>query len=380
MLKNVLVLILTLILLLTTQEVVALDLFIGKEVKYLINFLCLLAIFFSFRDIIFFYALDLVFWLLVIIYVFVRFSYFGISESSAVDLYHFLKFYLAFKIVVALISRSNYKNISSAVKWPIFFAFISFILFLVKPDQSFVFEDHSGHTVYATYLSFSSSIYNLPGISFARMNSVFDEPGTFGLFISMVLFLDYYNRRKLDFTFLSIGLLGLSSMSLAYIIYFIGIIIIVSFSKIKLKNFFTIAILFSISILILSFDSSFSEYIIGRFDSILNDSHNRSSGNELALDFLAHSLAGMSDAVFDKRLIPSSGILVLAAYKGVLFVLPFIFMVFWLLLYFPKNKLIFFFLFLIVISTRNNFFTGFMLHLLLFIVVWSYNWPSLREK
>ncbi|RXS43028.1 hypothetical protein EST55_04560 [Idiomarina sp. 29L] len=380
MLKKILLLILSLMLFLTTQEVVLLDIFFSKEVKYLVNFLCLLAILFSVRYIIFIGILDLVFWLLVIVYIYIRFSYFGISKNSAVDLYHFLKFYLAFKVVVALIRQGNYENVSGAIKWSILLAFVSFVLFLIKPENLFVFEDHSGHTVYATYFSFSSSIYNLPGISFARMNSVFDEPGTFGLFISMVLFLDYYNRKKFDFTFLSIGVLGLSSMSLAYIIYFIGIIIIASVSKVRLRNFFIVAILFALFAFLLSFDSSFSEYIVGRFDSILNDSHNRSSGNELALEFLAQSWVGLSDTMFDKRLIPSSGIMVLAAYKGVLFVLPFVFSVLWLLVYFPKNKTIFFFLFLIVIATRNNFFTGFMLHILLFIIIWSYYIPNLRKK
>ena len=97
--------------------------------------------------------------------------------------------------------------------------FISFILYIVSPMILYTFIDHAGHEVKVIYGSMSSSVYRIGAANFARLNFVFDEPGTFGVFISFLVSFIYYMQKRITFSLIIVISAGVVSVSLAYFLF-----------------------------------------------------------------------------------------------------------------------------------------------------------------
>lgn len=210
---------------------------------------------------------------------------------------------------------------------------LSFLGYIINPSTGFSFFDNQGHLLHLVYTSFSSSLYRLDSIQFARMSLIFDEPGTFGLFCTLLSSILFILQQRLSKSGVIVLVVGLSSVSLAFNIYLLLFLTFVifygnslSFSINKMLLYILLLILFA-SFLILPFDiinNDFGGYLLSRFESIFSGNNNRSDGNSLALRLLSESPFGLNEISFEQRVLSSSGILVLSAYKGILYSVSFV--------------------------------------------------------
>lgn len=245
---------------------------------------------------------------------------------------------------------------------------LSFFAYLFSPSTSLSFYDHSGHYIRLVYGSLSSSVNNLSGFSFPRLSLVFDEPGTFGALMSLVLGFLLAGRQVNHKMLIFIFVVGAFSISMSYFIV-VSIILLLYFSAnivplLLRGDLYTVLSLFFVSIILfvlfqLLKDSVLASYVTGRLTDILQGNHNRASGNEMALSYALVNPLGLPSSAYDDRLFPSSGMFVVTAYKGWIFTFAFVFTY---ILFFLKLHLLGYRVRYLVISiivllfTRNNLF------------------------
>lgn len=289
------------------------------------------------------------------------------------------------------ILKEGHINRSSFIVFTIgFCTILSFFLYLSKPLILYEFQDASGHEMKWTYLSFTSSIYRIGSANFARFNLIFDEPGTFGMFLSFFISVVYLIDKKINNIIIILSISGLCSLSLSFYLYLIFFLIIcflpTVLKGIKIKN---IAILTVVLFLLMVFffnniDSSIVEYILGRVSGVFSGAeNNRSSGNAEALSYMISYPEGVSVKSFEDRLFSSSGFLVISAYHGILYSLAFIFI--YLAFFFSiKEKFVYKLplavSILIVILSRNNVFNYSAPILLLTCIVITYGLVKLDRR
>jgi hypothetical protein len=254
------------------------------------------------------------------------------------DLYHLFScssFLLLFLIMIRL--RQNVSSIDRVFKKrAIFIALLlplfSFLLFSIKPLVAYTFADNQGHTIQLTYLSLTSSIYRLQSIQFARMSGIFDEPGTMGMFFTFLSSILYLREGRLSVNGAVVLVAGLASVSLAYIIYVLCLLLYSAihpgrrparFRELIMQVVFTAMFFAALIGAASSGESEFGSYVVSRIESVFENSNNRSSGNTEAISIIAAGPAGISESAFESRELSSSGVVVLGAYKGILYAIAF---------------------------------------------------------
>jgi hypothetical protein len=272
---------------------------------------------------------------------------------------------------------------------------LSAIAFVVMPITLFSFQLESGKLIHVIYLTLSNSIYSYPGITFARVSIFFDEPGTFGLFSSLLISILYAYYKKLNTRIGFLLVCTLFSLSLSFILFvlfFLAWVWIISLrDKASLKGVvsyvevrFLIFLFFSVCIyssLTIFFDNSMfdlTSYLAGRLDSISEGTHNRSEGYEFAKTHIFDEIWGSQEVIFLNREVPGSGLLVMLYYKGWVYISAFITLALGFLWYFKYllgsgwlYHVPLFVALSIGIGTRNNFFnsSGYVLLLVCAIYV-----------
>ena len=271
-----------------------------------------------------------------------------------------------------------------------FCTIVSFVLYLNKPLVLYEFQDASGHEMKLAYMSLTSSIYRIGSANFARLNFIFDEPGTFGMFVSFLISIIYLVEKKVSKIIVVLSISGLCSLSLSFYLYLISFLSVCILpdilKKIKAKN--VLMFLFLIIVFVFVFfknsDSSIVEYISGRISGVFSgNENNRSSGNTEALSYMISYPEGVSVKSFEDRLFSSSGFLVISAYHGILYSLAFVFI--YLAFFFSiKEKFIYKLplavSILIVILSRNNVFNYSAPILLLTCIVITYGLVKLDRR
>jgi hypothetical protein len=218
----------------------------------------------------------------------------------------------------------------SYIKVLFFMIILSFFAYLLSPKILFEFTDHAGHSIKIVYGSFSSSIYNIGSASFARLNAFFDEPGTFGMFISFLVSIMYYVDKKITPTLLIAVFAGIVSVSLSYYLFLMFFLLIVfaphNIVKFNMKSALGLLFIIIIGIILLNSRQEIElvNYIFERFESVSSNNTNRSAGNSDAIFSLLQEPIGTNVKSFDNREFSSSGIFVIAAYHGILYACGFV--------------------------------------------------------
>lgn len=211
----------------------------------------------------------------------------------------------------------------------LFVLLASYIFYIINPITFYSFNDHAGHNIKVVYGSLSSSIYRVGSANFARLNFIFDEPGTFGMFISFLVSFMFYLQKRLTFSLLLVILVGAVSVSLSYILFlFCFFFYLLSKRFLFRPNWQTLLLiiftLFSLGSLFEFKDEQKTiGYVFDRLESIYSNKHNRSEGNSEALSIIISNPEGVSVSDFERRRFSSSGIFVIAAYHGLLYALSF---------------------------------------------------------
>lgn len=307
------------------------------------------------------------------------------DENIENTLKTFLKFFTFIIFIIAIDIRVKYLNYNdNKIRLPsilIYFLLIiivSFVAYIIFPISYYTFIDHSGHVIELVYGSFSSSIYVIGASHFARLSFIFDEPGTFGMFMSFLISVFYYFERKISGFQKLMIIAGIASMSLSFFLFLSILIFMDNFKYLiyqaKLKSFisFTLLISFIILFVINHESNDILKYIYERFFSIFTNSNNRSVGNSAALQAILNNPFGVSVSDFEIRRFSSSGIFVITAYHGIFYCLSFIISLasfFWSI---SSKGNVFPLLIAVTISviTRNNMFnfSGVSLLLLSFLI------------
>lgn len=291
--------------------------------------------------------------------------------SEMIVLGHFF-FTLILLMYVVILHKYNFYLNRSYLRWFLILALafvpVSFFLYLANPFVLFSFYDHSGHYERVIYASLSSSVNNLSGFSFPRLSFVFDEPGTFGSLISLVVGFLLAKKRVDHRVLVFVLFVGMFSISMSYFIVTGVIILLYMFKSVtpmllKGDMYAIFGVLCAFAFLLSAYavleGSVLASYIGGRLTDIFDGNHNRASGNDMALSYLWQEVLGLPSDVYEKRLFPSSGLLVLGAYKGWLFILVFllIYSIFLLKLHQLGYRVRYLLVAIFVLSmTRNNIF------------------------
>lgn len=242
---------------------------------------------------------------------------------------------------------------------------ISFGLFLANPVITFSFEDNQGHQLSILYASLSSSIYKIGALEFARMSLIFDEPGTCGVFFSLLSGCLYMREGKISSIGLVVLLLGIPTLSLAYFIYLVALVLWDSLSRFAtgrgaLSGLATILVItLATAGLATISEGGITTYLAERVMSTSEGEHNRSEGNTEAMAAIKGEPLGLPAASFRDRELTSSGILVIAAYKGIFYALGFLVLYGYFVIRVRSQFPCFFGIaasIFIAVVTRNNFF------------------------
>jgi hypothetical protein len=266
----------------------------------------------------------------------------GADGSNAItSIAHFVIITILLEYSIIFLEKTFVNNYAIRLSlWTLLFLpLLSMVLFSLKQDVFLEQYDNQGHLIKLIYLSFSSSIYQIGDLVFARMNGFFDEPGTLGFFYSMLIGLFLLNSKTTRMKLVTISIFGLASLSLTYILYVISIAIYKIGHSLKL---FVMLIVLSLTFALVAPTStgnneeSFSAYMLGRFISLIDGTNNRSDGNSDSIEIIIKSPLGIGDDKYNEREISSSGILVLIAYKGYLYGFSILMMYFFYILRIQK--------------------------------------------
>ncbi|NQZ87041.1 MAG: hypothetical protein HRT54_05615 [Colwellia sp.] len=254
--------------------------------------------------------------------------------SFSKTLFKFLSVFVL--LIVIEQSIANFKRDKLELRLPktVQFLFLctilSFILYILHPMILYTFYDHSGHEIKLVYGSLSSSVYQIGSAKFSRLNFIFDEPGTFGMFISFVISYMYYLQKKITTSMIIVICVGIASVSLAYFLFlccfFIYIALKNSLFQFNIKSIIWggVVVLLISGLFNLRSEVKLIAYIADRFESISSNDHNRSKGNSEALNIVFIEPLGVTVKDFDERRFSSSGLFVISAYHGVLYALSFL--------------------------------------------------------
>lgn len=245
----------------------------------------------------------------------------GITSLDVIisDYYNLITSHLIIKMLMYRID--HYKQVPDKLNLYIRLALVifgtSWISYVLYPTVLYEFNDLSGHHMSVIPFSLTSSIYRLSSIQFARLSYIFDEPGTAGTFFMLLASTLMLVRGK---NFLSATLTGLFSISLSYVVWIMAVFLSLPLRRsINLKAVIsTLTIIIILFNLLLLYDE-FYQYLKVRINSIISFSHNRSDGNGLALEMFKNSILGSSDDGWNNRIISSSGLIAMLAYKGIIF-------------------------------------------------------------
>jgi hypothetical protein len=156
---------------------------------------------------------------------------------------------------------------------------VSLMLHLLLPINGITrnaFVDHLGSSIGIVFLSFSPSFWNIGGTLIPRFSGIFDEPGTFGFFISIFASAVYWQKNTKTAIF--IFLCGISSFSTAYLIFLIAILPVLIFNSIKNKYLIFIStIIILCTIFFIQFSNVF-DFSVRRTLYAFSDHHNRVFG------------------------------------------------------------------------------------------------------
>jgi hypothetical protein len=346
------------------QEIVLFDFLIPKVIKLSIFLFSVFLLVLSSKKDIKFGLIDSFMFISIVLFVFIDIFIFQEIVSTLKDVFHIVKIYILIKLVKVIRFKVNSKLL--------FILFIiillSFLYFLFFGKVLYEFNDHSGHHLSLVGLSLSSSIYHIGNLHFARLNFIFDEPGTFAIICSLLAALLINKLINLKYLLIIITV-GFTTMSLAFFVWF-GIALFGIFIKLFLskKAFLSIPILL-VGFIYFSSSDIFQIYIEPRVNSIFTGNHNRSEGSGLAMQLFLESPLGLSKNYFEERYFSSSGLAVVAAYKGIFYIIPFVFIY---LILFIENKILinlwFIVAFFLTLMIRNNFLTGNILIILPIII------------
>lgn len=253
--------------------------------------------------------------------------------SLAKTLFKFISVMILLIVMERIFLSINLKNTNLTLPHYIqvisFVLLASFIFYIINPITYYSFNDHAGHNIKVVYGSLSSSIYRIGSINFARLNFIFDEPGTFGMFISFLVSFMFYLQKRLTFFSLLVILVGLVSVSLSYILFLLCFFFYLLSKRLLFRQNWQTLLLIIFTVLSLGSLFQFKDeqkiigYVFERLESIYSNNHNRSDGNSEALNAIISHPEGVSVSDFERRQFSSSGMFVIAAYHSLLYALSF---------------------------------------------------------
>ena len=301
-------------------EVVITDLFLGHPIKLVLNLTASILMLLLLRNYISFSFEDKILFFLIAILSSISYINFG-SQMTFLSFFHLSKNLLFIKILEGVLNKNSHDEWRYKLTLLLWLPVFSFILYSIKPLVLYSFNDNSGHLMNLTYLSLSSSIYQIGNLHFARMSFVFAEPGTYAIFLILMTGI-FFSLGK---SFSKELMLGLASISLAYIVYCLSLVLLNTiktfrFSKSYKNKYWLLAVtLTPILFITIQSDTSdiFFQYLSDRFLSVFGE-NNRSSGNTAALLSILDSPAGLPFNDYSNRSFTSSGIIVITAYFGLL--------------------------------------------------------------
>lgn len=298
-----------------------------------------------------------------------------LSSVVVADLYNFMTTHIMFLLVICVLNK---KPVAAEVTNRLMNYILaimagSFLLFILYPILIFEFKDTSGHHMTLIPFSLTSSIYRLGTITFSRLSFIFDEPGTAGNFFMLVATSLLILRNSAWLKGLSSGLF---TFSLSYILwsFCMGVYNIRSMLLSKRLLPFTVGAI-SLIILALMSNQDVMDYFYKRISSLFTGTNNRADGNGFALEMISRNILGASDVEWNNRVISSSGIIPMIAYKGWIFVtlyITFYFRIFLALIHLkaPHKALFAYILtFMVIVLTRNNLFFASFLLMFFFILI-----------
>ena len=198
----------------TMPEVVITDLFLGHTIKIVLNLTASILMLLLLRNHISFSLEDKILFFLIALLSSISYINFG-SQITLLSFFHLSKNLLFIKILEGVLKKNSQNEWSNKLTLLLWLPVISLILYSIKPSVLYAFNDNSGHLMNLTYLSLSSSIYQIGNLHFARMSFIFAEPGTYAIFLILMIGI-FFSLGK---SFTKELILGLASISLAYIVY-----------------------------------------------------------------------------------------------------------------------------------------------------------------
>lgn len=166
------------------------------------------------------------------------------------------------------------------------------------------------------FLSFSPSIYYVGGIAVARLSSIFDEPGTFGFFVSIFGSALYLARKERLALFVFIC--GITSFSTAYLLFLVVVFPLLFGNTLKKYRILIFIILGGLVFFILQFVPEVVRFLSIRLGYAFRENHNRTEGWQVSIEAIMNMpLFGGMLKNYSERAISASGILVFMAYIGI---------------------------------------------------------------
>jgi hypothetical protein len=196
---------------------------------------------------------------------------------------------------------------------------LSFIVHFLTPFKVIlpeVFTDATGDRQSIVFTSFSVSIYRVGGLAIPRLSSVFDEPGTFGFFVSIFGSLLFLRKRV---TLARLVLFsGLVSFSTAYLLFFVLTAPVWLTKDFRRGGvFLLVGFLGGLAILVWRATPEAVSFFGTRLLYAFGDTHDRTIGWSMAIESLKKNpLFGMYLSGYTERAVPASGALVIMAYVG----------------------------------------------------------------